>query len=457
MANGKSKPSKVLFDGAARAAAGKALREKVPRSSHAECRWNARRDPIATLLKSNEGRVAHLLPIRYGRMLQSPFAFYRGAAAVMALDLSRTASTGIRVQACGDCHLANFGGFATPERRLIFDINDFDETLPAPWEWDVKRLAASFVIAARNNGFKSKDARAAAVSAVRSYRERLAEYATWPALDVWYASITAEMVIEAVKDAQRREFIHKRGRRMRAQAIPDHDFPKLTQLRNGRPAIKDNPPLIYHPQDEAAALKRFYRGFEAYRETLPPERRTLLDRYRVVDVAAKVVGVGSVGTRCGVILLMASERDPLFLQLKEARASVLEPYAGKSAYANNGQRVVVGQRLTQPASDIFLGWTETDRAHFYVRQLRDMKFKPLVESMNGGTLRDYAGLCGWALARAHAKSGDAVKISGYLGKKPVFDEAIGDFAKSYADQNELDHAALAMAVREGKVEAEVVD
>jgi uncharacterized protein (DUF2252 family) len=322
----------------------------------------------------------------------------------------------------------------------------------------VKRLAASIVIASRHNGFKAKAARAAAVACVRAYRERLAEFSTRLSLEVWYASISAEDVAEAIQDRQRRALIHKRARKIRAQTIPDHDFPRLTQLRNGRPAIRDNPPLIFHPQkEEEAFAKRFHAGFKAYRDTLPDERRVLIDRFTVVDFAVKVVGVGSVGTRCGVILLMAAARDPLFLQIKEARASVLEPYAGKSAYANHGQRVVVGQRLTQPASDIFLGWTKTEKAHFYFRQLRDLKFKPIVETMNPGTMRDYVTLCGWVLARAHAKSGDAVKISGYLGSKPVFDQAIGDFAVAYADQNELDHAALVTAVREGKVKAQVVE
>lgn len=450
----KSKTRRPLFDAEKRVARAKALRKHVPRESHGEWKPGHRRDPIQLLIQSSAQRVPRLLPIRYGRMLRSPFTFYRGAAAIMAADLAGTPATGLRVQACGDCHLLNFGGFATPERRVIFDLNDFDETLPAPWEWDIKRLAASFVVAGRSNGSKVKRAREAAVTAVRSYRRRLSEFSCLSNLDVWYASLDSGAVLSSFRSKSRRDLARERGRRVRARTISDHDFPELIQLRSGRPAIRDNPPLIYHPQERIlASEKSFHKAFAAYRQSLPDDRRTLLDRYRVMDVASKVVGVGSVGTRCGVMLLMASEWDPLFLQVKEARPSVLERWAGKSVYPNHGQRVVVGQRLLQPASDIFLGWTSSDRAHFYIRQLRDLKFKPQVESMDPTSLEDYATVCGWALARAHARSGDALAISSYLGRKDVFDEAVGDFAEAYAEQTEKDHAALTAAVRDGRIHA----
>ena len=454
--NGSRKTSshRPLFDGERRIARAKVLRRKVPRESHAEWKAWKHRDPIQILEQASIHRVPRLLPIRYGRMLRSPFSFYRGAAAIMAADLSRTPASGMRVQACGDCHLLNFGGFGTPERRVIFDLNDFDETLPAPWEWDVKRLAASFVLAGRSNGFKARRSREAALAAVKSYRRHLSEFSCVSNLEVWYASLDSTQVLASFRSENRRAFIRDRARRARSRTISDHDFPELTSLRNGRPAIRDNPPLIYHPQERILSSDQSFRkAFHAYRETLAAERRTLLDRYQVMDVATKVVGVGSVGTRCGVMLLMASEWDPLFLQVKEARRSVLERWAGRSAYPNHGQRVVVGQRLIQPASDIFLGWTTSEGSHFYIRQLRDLKFKPLVESMNATALVDYARICGWALARAHARSGDALAISSYLGRKDVFDEAIGDFSEAYADQTEKDHAALGKAVREGRLPA----
>jgi uncharacterized protein (DUF2252 family) len=455
-----SKPSRKttahrpFFDGEKRIARAKVLRRKVPRESHAEWKAWKQRDPIQILEQASVHRVPRLLPIRYGRMLRSPFSFYRGAAAIMAADLARTPASGLHVQACGDCHLLNFGGFGTPERRVIFDLNDFDETLPAPWEWDVKRLAASFVIAGRSNGFKARRSRQAAGAAVKSYRRRLSEFSCLSNLEVWYASLDSTQVLNSFRSENRRQFIRDRARNARQRTITDHDFPELTSLRNGRPAIRDNPPLIYHPQERIlASHKDFRKAFHAYRQSLSAERRTLLDRYQVMDVATKVVGVGSVGTRCGVMLLMASEWDPLFLQVKEARRSVLERWAGRSAYPNHGQRVVVGQRLIQPASDIFLGWTVSEGADFYIRQLRDLKFKPLVESMDPSALVEYASICGWALARAHARSGDALAISGYLGRKDIFDEAIADFAEAYADQTEKDHAALAKAVRDGRISA----
>jgi uncharacterized protein (DUF2252 family) len=435
---------------------GKAMRLAVPLASHAQ--WHApanRRDPIDQLIESGAGRVPELLPIRYGRMLQSPFAFYRGGAAIMAADLAGLPSTGIRVQADGDCHLLNFGCFGTPERRLIFAINDFDETLPAPWEWDIKRLAASFVVAGRHNGFTTGEAREAAQACVRSYRERMREFSRMRALDLWYFSIDAEALVETVEDDIARQRGRKRIAKARDRDVLDEDFPELVTFEDGAHRIRDNPPLIYHPQAEEAGVMeaRVREAFERYRATLAEDRRVLLDRYELKDYAMKVVGVGSIGTRCAILLLMGGADDPLFLQVKEARASVLEPYAGQSIYPNHGQRVAMGQRLMQSASDIFLGWVEGELGnHFYVRQMRDMKIKPQVELFGPVVMNQYAEACGWALARAHARSGDAAKIAGYLGKKEDFDEALADFAEAYADQNEQDHQALVQAVREGRLE-----
>jgi len=434
---------------------GKAMRLAVPLASHAQ--WQApanRRDPIDILIESGVDRVQELLPIRYGRMMQSPFAFYRGAAAIMAADLATLPSTGIRVQACGDCHLVNFGSFATPERRQIFAINDFDETLPAPWEWDIKRLAASFVVAGRSNSFTAAESREAAQACARSYRERMREFAKMAVLDVWYASIDMEALLETIEDETARLRVKKRFVKARERDVLDEDFPELVTFEGGKHRIRDNPPLIYHFQGEEAALMeaRVREAFERYRATLGEDKRLLLDRYEFKDIAAKVVGVGSVGTRCSIMLMMGGADDPLFLQVKEARASVLEPYAGQSIYQNHGQRVVMGQRLMLSASDIFLGWTETEKGNFYIRQMRDMKLKPLVELFNPSTMNQYAELCGWALAGAHARSGDAAKIAGYLGKKEDFDEALADFAEAYADQNELDYKALVQAVQKGRLE-----
>jgi uncharacterized protein (DUF2252 family) len=442
-----------------RLAAGSALRASCPRKSHAA--WAPppdRPDPIDVLEESSRGRIEALLPIRYGRMVQSPFAFYRGAAAVMAADLAHTPATGVRVQACGDCHLLNFGGFATPERRLIFDINDFDETLPAPWEWDVKRLAASFVIAARHNGFPAAAASEAALRCGQSYRERLAEFAAMTALDVWYARIDLKTLLDKVQDLAARKQVQKQLAKAKAHHLAE-DFPKMVESVGDQHTIKDHPPLVYHWPDEGSAAfeAQVTDAFRRYRESLQDDRRVLLDRYQLMDIALKVVGVGSVGTWCAVMLLMASETDSLFLQVKEARSSVLEPYAGPSAYANRGQRVVAGQRLMQSASDLFLGWTALgDDRHFYVRQLHDMKIKPTVESFSPGLLAQYAAACGWALARAHARGGDAAVIAGYLGKGDAFDQALAAFAAAYADQNERDHAALAAAVRAGRLPAQAV-
>jgi len=411
-------------------------------------------------MESSEGRIPELIPIRYGRMIQSPFTFYRGSAFNMDADLSTTPASGLRVQACGDCHLCNFGAFATPERRIIVDINELDETLPAPWEWDVKRLAASFVVASRFNGHSEAEARDAAQIAVRSYRIKMSEYSKQSVLDIWYDSIDLEALIPTVKDEETQKRLQKRIAKARGRSIAEHDFPALVTTDGVTPVIKDNPPLIYHSreQGEEAFDATVQTSFAAYRESLPDDRRVLLDRYRLTDVAVKVVGVGSVGTVCGILLMMASHDDPLFLQLKQARESVLERFAGKSVYSNHGQRVVVGQRLMQSASDLFLGWTEGHKGrHFYIRQLRDMKIKPVVEVYGPSVMQEYAKLCGWILARAHARSGEPAIISGYLGKNEVFDEAVADFSVAYADQCEKDHAALLQAVRTGQVEVSVED
>ncbi|MGH8583522.1 MAG: DUF2252 domain-containing protein [Gammaproteobacteria bacterium] len=440
-------------------AAGKGLRGKVLRQAQGVWKRPAdRADPLAILRASDASRLAHLLPIRYGRMLQTPFTFYRGAAAVMAADLAKTPATGIRVQACGDCHLLNFGGFATPERNILFDINDFDETLPAPWEWDVKRLVASFVLAAGSNGLPDSDGRDAAVTCAQSYREHMREYSEMSPLEVWYASIDSEDMLGLAPNARGKASLRQRIAKATKQSGSEVDYPQLAGMVGGRIRIQDNPPLIFHPEE--AEAKDFQTLLEEnhalYRESLADDRRILLDRYRVVDGAMKVVGIGSVGTRCAIILMMSVSNEPLFLQWKEANNSVLEPYAGKSAYSHHGQRVVMGQRLMQPATDTFLGWLTGRKGHHgYVRQLRDAKIKPLVETFDAEILSQYAKACGWALARAHAKAGDALTISGYLGTKDPFDEAMGDFALAYADQTERDHAALKAAVRAGKVEVHI--
>jgi uncharacterized protein (DUF2252 family) len=444
-----------------RYAAGKALRQRVPRQKHGE--WTPprnRRDPVEMVIESSKGRIPELVPIRYGRMMVSPFTFYRGAANIMAADLASTPVSGLQAQLCGDAHLLNFGGFATPERRLLLDINDFDETLRGPWEWDVKRLAASFVFAARSNGFSAADQREAALMCVRSYREHMIEYGNMPVLEVWYARLQLSDLMASAHDKAAKGRMKKRIKRAESQTVAEHDFPKMAEARGSRYAIKDAPPLIYHHPHLSLASSRenFQRALARYRDSLPDERRALLDRYQLMDFALKVVGVGSVGTLCAVALMMAAEDDPLFLQIKEAGPSVLETYLGKSVYANHGQRVVVGQHLMQAASDIFLGWTQGQAGrHFYIRQLRDMKMKPLVELFNPATMFDYAMMCGWTLARAHARSGDPAMIAGYMGKSDAFDKAVTSFSELYADQAELDHAAFKDAVRQGRIEVQTVD
>jgi uncharacterized protein (DUF2252 family) len=392
-------------------------------------------------------------------MMQSPFAFYRGTAAVMAADLAHTPSSGLRVQACGDAHLSNFGGFATPERGLIFDVNDLDETLPAPWEWDLKRLTASVVLAGRHIQLKQSESARAARAAVCSYREHMAEYAFMKALEIWYDRIDHKRLLDLLAtDEQTRTRIEKRIEEARGRSVAENDFPKLAEQVGSTPRIKDNPPLIFHSAEnrEDAGTDELKAAWAFYRESLPEHVRVLYDRFHYCDMAVKVVGVGSVGTTCMVALFMAADNDPLFLQIKQANASVLEPYAGKSLHGNHGQRVVVGQRLMQSASDMFLGWSQGKRGrHFYVRQLRDMKLSAIIEGMDDEFLRRYAEACGWALARAHARSGDAAMISGYMGSGGIFDEAICDFAVDYADQAERDHKAFVKAVREGRVKAVV--
>ncbi len=442
-------------------AQGKSLRDKCPRKTHGE--WKApdgRPDPVSLVEQSNKGRLPALIPIRHGRMLKTPFTFYRGAALNMAADLGGTPASGLRVQACGDCHLLNFGAFATPERRVIFDINDLDETLPAPWEWDVKRLAASFMLAGRNNGFSEDNARDVVLACVRSYRERLREYSQMRVLDVWYARIDVEELMAYFDDKQGRKRLQKRLAKARARSVVEHDFPKLADVVGQRPVIKDNPPLIFHwrTREHRQFFAEAQAAFAAYRATLEDDRQHLLDHYELRDLAVKVVGVGSVGTWCGILLLLASEQDPLFLQVKEARASVLEAYAGQSIYPNHGQRVVNGCRLMQSASDLFLGWMiGPEGRHFYVRQLKDMKISALVELFNRSLMTQYAELCGWTLARAHARSGESARISGYLGKSDRFDEAIADFSAAYADQTERDHKRLKKAVRDGRLEVETLE
>ena len=437
-------------------ARGEALRTKCPRSSHAEWKPPKNRvNPLLLIRESDKGRLPELLPIRHGRMMKSPFTFYRGAALNMAADLAITPVTGARVQACGDGHLLNFGVYATPERRLVFDINDLDETLPAPWEWDVKRMATSFVLACRSNGLSEDDANDAALACVRSYREHMAEFSRMRALDVWYARIDVEDMLSQIKNPESRKRFRKRLAKARKRSVTEHEFPILADTARESVTIKDNPPLIYHwkelQKDEYVANIR--EAYALYRNSLPEERRVLLDRFEIKDIAIKVVGVGSVGTFCAIVLLMAAEDDPLFLQIKQANASVLERYAGKSIYTNHGERVVRGCLAMQSASDLFLGWTEGRLGRqCYIRQLRDMKVKILVELFGLTDMLQYAELCGFTLARAHARSGEPALISGYLGQRDSFDKAVSAFSIAYADQSEKDHAVLMRAVRRGDLE-----
>jgi uncharacterized protein (DUF2252 family) len=438
-----------------RLAQGKLLRQRAARSSHAL--WKPaedRPDPVAMLIESGRGRLKSLMPIRYARMLTSPFAFFRGSAKAMAFDLVSAPVTSLFVQLCGDCHLGNFGGFATPERRLIFDLMDFDETIPGPWEWDIKRLGASFHLAGRANGLSEANCEEAVLTVGRAYRQRIFEFARMKTMDVFYASIDANSFIAKARRASTR----KRRAQMVAKArrrTSEHFFARSVRLIGGRPRIIDEPPFLFHPPQSDPLEEDFRAAFESYKKSLPDHLSFLVRRFEVVDVAMKVAGVGSVGTRCGIILLMADAEDPLILQIKEAGRSALEPFVGRSRYKNMGQRIVVGQRLLQSASDIFLGWgAEAGGRHYYIRQLRDMKKGPEIETFWAEQLIDAAEVCGWALARAHARSGDAAGISGYLGKSDAFDIALAAFSRAYADQSELDHQAMLDAVKSGKLAVE---
>jgi len=441
-----------------RVAAGKALRKTATRAALGQWKPAAdRADPIDLLIANAEGRIANLLPLRYGRMMASPFAFYRGAAAIMAHDLSSHARTGANMFICGDAHLMNFGGFRTPERRLIFDLNDFDETSVAPWEWDIQRLATSFYIAATANGLGASDGEEAAWWAARSYRLNMARYATMPLLEAHYEYIDLPKLIAKGPDDELRRFHDRRIAKATAAAAHSVEFAKLACSAGERPRIKDDPPLIFHIEDIAedeAYREAAARMLAIYRDNLPEEKRALLDRYTLTDVAMKVVGVGSVGRHCGIALFVSGNGDPLFLQFKEARASVLEAYAGPAPFKTAGERVVYGQRLMQAASDLFLGPTTGEEGRqFYVRQLRDAKVSPMVEIMGPEGLTSYGKACGWALARAHQRSGDAALLTGYMGKGEAFEDAMVQFSRAYAQQNARDHAALLAAVRNGRIEA----
>jgi uncharacterized protein (DUF2252 family) len=442
----------------ARLEEGRLQRKRVPRTSHAAFEPQPGRDPIAILERQEADRLPDLLPLRHARMADSPFAYYRGTPAVMAFDLATTPRTDIIVQASGDAHCANFGLFASPERRLVFDANDFDETLPGPWEWDVKRLAASIVIAGRANGFSASQNRAATMATVRVYRERLAAFAAMRLIDVWYSYITDDAIRAAgesafakAKDLAARRarldslFAKARGRdALRAAS-------QITRLTDGRRVIVDDPPLIQHVEVPGGpdAMRTV---FEDYRATMAESRREFLERYRFADFALKVVGVGSVGTRCFVLVLEGrDEDDPLILQAKEATASVMEEHIGDCGYANHGERVVVGQRLMQATPDIFLGWTRGPGGRdFYIRQLWDMKGSVDTTTLPPDGLGFYGGICAWALARAHARSGDSVAISAYLGTSDTFDGAVADFAEAYADQNARDHAGYLASIKAGR-------
>ncbi|MGW3662170.1 DUF2252 domain-containing protein [Streptomyces sp. NPDC005141] len=454
---------------AERAALGKAARSAVPRSSHADFVPSPKRqDPVDLVEAQSATRVPELVPIRYGRMTESPFRFYRGAAAIMAADLADTPRSGIRTQLCGDAHLLNFRLLASPERRMMFDINDFDETLPGPWEWDVKRLSASFVIAGRANGFSTKERADIVRSTVRSYREWMRRFAGLGNLPVWYTQFDEDWVrthFAGELSARARDRWSKSAAKARTRDSLQA-FNKLTHIVDGKARIAPDPPLVTPLQDilpdvERGALeKQIRRLIDRYGRSLNSDRRFLLEQYRIADVARKVVGVGSVGTRCWIVLLLGrDDADPLLLQAKEADESVLAPFAGAGEYRTQGERVVAGQRLMQATSDIFLGWERADgidgrRRDFYVRQLRDWKGIAEPEAMVPSGMRAFGELCGATLARAHARSGDRIAIASYLGGGDVFDRALVSFAEGYADQNEKDHQALVDAVRSGRVKAE---
>jgi len=450
-----------------REARGKDARAVAPLESHAEFRPDSSRDPVGLLLGQAQSRVPELVPIRHGRMLVSPFTFYRGAALPMAADLAGTPASGLRVQLCGDAHVSNFGAFASPERRLVFDVNDFDETLPGPFEWDVKRLAASLSVAGRDNGFPAKDRRKIVLAAVEGYRTAMRGFAQQPLLDVWYAHMDIEQTVGLFR-SQIKAKRFKAGEAMLAKARTRDSMQalgKLTTVVEGRRQIISDPPVVVPVEELFADMQAdtIYEELRSvvgkYRRTLQSDRRHLLEQFTLVQLARKVVGVGSVGTRAWILLMDGGDGiEPLFLQAKEAQPSVLAEYCGRSKYSNEGERVVTGQHLMQAQSDIFLGWTRVpapdgvDR-DFYVRQLRDWKFSMPIEQMIPSGLRVYAQLCGWTLARAHARSGDRIALAAYLGRSAKFDQAIAEFAETYADQNERDYAELQAAVKDGRAEA----
>jgi uncharacterized protein (DUF2252 family) len=456
------------FTASERAARGRAARAECPRSSHADFELAPDRDPVAVLEAQAASRVPELVPVRYGRMLVSPFTFYRGAAAVMAHDLASTPRAGLSAQLCGDAHLSNVGGYASPERTLVFDLNDFDETLPGPFEWDVKRLAASFEIAGRDRDFTTAERAKAVLAAVGSYRTWMRKLAELPNLDVWYARLDVETIEHNLREQQataQADAVAKGAAKARTKDSLKA-FAKLTHLVDGEPRIVSDPPLIVPASDLVAdagisfeRLERvIHQLFREYRSTLQEDRRHLLEEFRMVDLARKVVGVGSVGMRCWIVLLLGRDsNDPLFLQIKEAQESVLEPYLGKSQYKNHGQRVVAGQRLMQATSDIFLGWVHSKETldgaerDFFVRQLWDWKTSVDLDTILPHGLELYGQVCGFLLARAHARSGDRIAIASYLGKGDTFDRALTEFAVAYADQNERDHAALRKAADKGRI------
>ena len=456
---------------AERAARGKAARKEVPRSAHARFEpLSTRADPVDLLERQAKTRVPELVPIRYGRMLVSPFTFYRGAALIMANDLAATPRSGLTVQCCGDAHLSNFGVFASPERALVFDVNDFDETLPGPWEWDVKRLAVSMLIAARSNGFKPKEQDQIVLDTVSRYRTAMADFAAMKQLEVWYAHLNVENVLEQFGPQFKPKMVKRTEKEIAKARTKDSmtAFAKLTHNVDGRAQIVDQSPLIV-PIDQLASagetrdqiFEELHELLRGYRNSLEFDRRLLLEAFELNDLARKVVGVGSVGTRAYIALLLGLDGDdPLFLQMKEAEASVMEEFLAPSEFSNHGERVVVGQRLMQAVSDIFLGWLHVDGGFdgnprdFYVRQLKDWKGSAEIEQMVPEGMAAYGMLCGWTLARAHARSGDRVAIASYLGKGDCFDRAIVEFCRAYADQNERDYQALNAAVDSGRITAQ---
>jgi uncharacterized protein (DUF2252 family) len=466
------KPGRVVahFTVPERAARGKAVRAEVPRASHADFQPPAARpDPIDLLERQAETRVPELVPIRYGRMMVSPFTFYRGAASIMAHDLAATPRSGLTVQCCGDAHLSNFGVFASPERALVFDLNDFDETLPGPWEWDVKRLATSMLIAGRDNNFRVRDQEQVVLDTVNEYRSAMRGFAGMKNLEVWYSRLDIESTVKKYASSFRQKRVKQAEKQIAKARTKDSmtAFSKLTRVVNGRAQIVDQSPLIV-PLHVLAGdgteeiFERLHELIRAYRDTLDFDRRVLLEEFELADFARKVVGVGSVGTRAWIALMLGRDgQDPLFLQMKEAEASVLEEFLGASAFTNHGQRVVTGQRLMQAASDIFLGWVHVDPApdgggsrDYYGRQLKDWKGSAEIEQMNPRAMATYGRLCGWTLARAHARTGDRIAIASYLGGGSSFDRALVEFSTAYAEQNQRDYEKLVEAVASGRIAAE---